>query len=374
VKRERRKRGSLFLDKRVNTWYLQWSRNPDGKRMQKTLGTVEDFPTKSKARREADKHLDEINGVVKFRPADKTFGAIAKRYMQEAMPTRSTTAGAYRNYIENYAIPKWGELLLDEVVTPPANVQIWLEGLERAPKTRFHIKGVMRLVYDFAMSRGEYPIARNPIELVKLKGSTKRTKKVKILTYEEWSRFLKHLTVEPYRTMVILALCLGIRREEVWALKWEDFDFTTNTVTIQRAIVGGKVFDTVKTDASEAPLPLDDGLVGLLLAWRSRTEFKADSDWVWASRFVEGRMPYYLNAVQRDYIIPASIKAGLGKIGWHCFRHTYRSWLNDAGTPLGVQKDLMRHANISTTANVYGGAMPKSMREANSKVVRQVIQ
>jgi len=34
----------------------------------------------------------------------------------------------------------------------------------------------------------------------------------------------------------------------------------------------------------------------------------------------------------------------------------------------------MRHANISTTANVYGAAMDRSMREANEKIVKLVIQ
>jgi hypothetical protein len=41
---------------------------------------------------------------------------------------------------------------------------------------------------------------------------------------------------------------------------------------------------------------------------------------------------------------------------------------------MSVQKDLMRHANISTTMNVYGGGMPEPMREANSAVVRLAIQ
>jgi hypothetical protein len=38
------------------------------------------------------------------------------------------------------------------------------------------------------------------------------------------------------------------------------------------------------------------------------------------------------------------------------------------------QKDLMRHADIKTTMNVYGKAMAEPMREANSEVVRLVIQ
>jgi integrase len=44
------------------------------------------------------------------------------------------------------------------------------------------------------------------------------------------------------------------------------------------------------------------------------------------------------------------------------------------GTPLGIQKDLMRHADIKTTMNVYGGAMPQEMRDSNAALVKMVIQ
>src|SRR2546430_947112 len=43
-------------------------------------------------------------------------------------------------------------------------------------------------------------------------------------------------------------------------------------------------------------------------------------------------------------------------VGWHIFRHTYRSWLDDTEAPVGVQQKLMRHAQASTTMNVYGNA------------------
>lgn len=50
-------------------------------------------------------------------------------------------------------------------------------------------------------------------------------------------------------------------------------------------------------------------------------------------------------------------------------RHTYRSWLDSVGTPVGVQQKLMRHADIRTTMNVYGDAATDEMTEAQSKVV-----
>ena len=40
---------------------------------------------------------------------------------------------------------------------------------------------------------------------------------------------------------------------------------------------------------------------------------------------------------------------------------------------MSVQQQLMRHASIQTTMNVYGQAMPEGKRQANSKVVEMVL-
>jgi integrase len=74
-----------------------------------------------------------------------------------------------------------------------------------------------------------------------------------------------------------------------------------------------------------------------------------------------------------NHLSPAAVKAGLGPIGWHTLRHTYRAWLGDNGEPLTVQKELMRRASIQTTLNTYGGGMIYSMREAHRRVVKQAI-
>ena len=50
------------------------------------------------------------------------------------------------------------------------------------------------------------------------------------------------------------------------------------------------------------------------------------------------------------------------------FLHTYRSWLDETGAPMKVQKELMRHTSIQTTMNVYGRAMTETKRRANSQV------
>lgn len=63
----------------------------------------------------------------------------------------------------------------------------------------------------------------------------------------------------------------------------------------------------------------------------------------------------------------------VGKLGTHSLRHTYRTLLDSTGTPVGVQQRLMRHADIRTTMNVYGGAATEDMKTANRKVVQMVL-
>ena len=46
---------------------------------------------------------------------------------------------------------------------------------------------------------------------------------------------------------------------------------------------------------------------------------------------------------------------------------------DETGVPLTVQKELMRHASIQTTMNIYGKAMTDSKRQAHSKVVEMVL-
>jgi integrase len=173
--------------------------------------------------------------------------------------------------------------------------------------------------------------------------------------------------------MLLVAACLGLRCSEVLGLKWSDFDWEDLTLLVQRAVVAGHV-DAVKTKYSKDRVPLAASLAAVLLRWRARTPFRQESDWVFASPYQEGRMPYREWNVYQHYLRPAGIKAGLGEgIGWHTLRHSYRSWLDETGAPMKVQQELMRHADIRTTMNIYGAAMDESKRRANDKVVEMVL-
>ncbi|HZP24460.1 MAG TPA: site-specific integrase [Terriglobales bacterium] len=359
-----------WLERCGDVWYLRW-RTADGKKSPRKdgrIGTVYEYPTKASVERAAATLRSKLN--LKTSPAE-SFRAVALRYMKEQAPTHHTTERQYRNIVNNHLLPKWGDLALRDI--EPYEVEKWLDGLPLSGKMRSHIRSLLRLIFEFAMKVRLYPIQRNPMELVKVKGATKRVRPVKVLTYDQWVSVLSFIAHPATRIAAMLAMSIGIRREELAGLKWSDFDFANGLVKIQRAVIEGQV-GPVKTENSEAVLPLDADLIPRLLDWRRRSFYQADDDWFLASPYSEGKMPYELQTLGRLYLVPAGVKAGVGRIGWHCFRHTHKSWLNAEGVPLGIQKDLMRHANISTTANVYGRGVLPAMREANSKVVKMVLQ
>jgi integrase len=94
---------------------------------------------------------------------------------------------------------------------------------------------------------------RNPMQLVEIKWISKRKKRPVVLTVEQYYLILA-LIPQPYRTMVMVAQCTGLRAEEVLALEWEDIDFEKLSMRVVRAVVHGRV-KIVKTEYSEDELP-----------------------------------------------------------------------------------------------------------------------
>jgi len=269
----------------------------------------------------------------------------------------------YRSWLRNHILPQWGEKQITDL--QPREVELWLRNLALSPKSKAHIRAMLRIVVDYAMWCGVMDISRNPMELVVVKGATKRTRQPRSLTVEEFRKLVKKLE-EPFRTMAQVAVCFGLRVSELLALKWSDVDWLDGKLHLERAIVMQNV-DEVKTVASRRQVTIAKELLDVLGAWKSTTQFPAETDWIFASPVKLGRLPISYPWLGRR-LQRAADKAGIGKLATHTFRHTYRSWLDAVGTPIAVQQKLMRHTDIRTTMNVYGDCVTNEMAEANCKV------
>jgi integrase len=228
------------------------------------------------------------------------------------------------------------------------------------------LKALLHLLFEKAMLWELIEIQRNPIELVKVTGSSRRQKKPQVLSPEKFQELVAVLK-EPYKTMAIVAMCTGMRISEVLALRWEHIDFKAGAMLVQQGVVNGRI-GKVKTEASHDEIPLDPAFAEVLL------KLKGDrSEGLVFPSHVTGGC-FYAGIIQRQILKPKGEGIGITGLGWHSLRHTYRSFLDETGAPIGVQQKLMRHSNVATTMNVYGSASLKAKQQASSKVVQMVMK
>jgi integrase len=290
--------------------------------------------------------------------------SIVSQYRIEKMPKRLSTRRGYEAWLNNHILPRWRNCPLSELQARP--VELWLESLPLSPKSRVHVRGLIHALWDYAMWRGDAATQRNPMELVTIKGATRRMRKPRSLTVEEFRLFVQQLE-EPMRTIALVCVCFGLRISECLALKWSDVDWLKGKLRVERAIVRQQV-DDVKTIYSGKLMSIDAQMLKVLKGWRQNTRFASEEDWMFASPAQIGRLPVSYPWVWQMFQ-KAAAKAGIGKLGTHSLRHSYRSWLDAVGTAIAVQQKLMRHTDIRTTLNIYGDVVTDEMAEAHSKVV-----
>ncbi len=279
------------------------------------------------------------------------------------MPTRQSTARVYRAFLHNHILPKWGAVNIREL--RPRPIELWLRDLALAPKSKTHVRSLLYGIVKYAMWAGLLELNINPVSLVKNTGATKKVRKPRSLTAAEFHDLLSELR-EPHSSIALLCVCLGLRFSECLALQWQDVDWLGSRLHIRRGIVN-QVVGSVNTVNSEKALNLAPEVLERLKAHRSSTEFPEPSDWVFASPLKLGRLPYSYTGVCVELSRGAKA-SGLGHLGTHTYRHTYRSWLDAVGTPIAVQQKMMRHADIRTTMNIYGDVVTDEMENAGIRV------
>ena len=117
-----------------------------------------------------------------------TFGGICDRYIAEELPERYSTAKSYLSNINLHIKPRWGEYLIGAI--RPMAVEGWLKEMDKSPKTKAHIRSVMHVIFECAARWELFNERRNPIEMVRVKDSTKRRKRPMILTNESFDAVL----------------------------------------------------------------------------------------------------------------------------------------------------------------------------------------
>ena len=171
--------------------------------------------------------------------------------------------------------------------------------------------------------------------------------------FNEW-RAVRHLPPLPdldgemldhLKPLVLLALNTGMRRGELFSLKWADVDLASGIVTVRAA--------SAKSGQTRR-IPLNSEAAAVLKAWR-----KAGTKHDLVFPGAEGER---LTNIAKSWSGVVKL-AGIAGFNFHDLRHSFASKLVQGGTDLNTVRTLLGHSEISTTL-IYAHLAPDNLRAA----------
>ncbi len=234
----------------------------------------------------------------------------------------------YENSIYRHIIPALGKILLVELTANDLQqfyaqmkksgrlnrTETYGEGLSDRMVRACHTRCLTAL--DRAVVDGLIRV--NPAAGCKL--PPQNLKEMQLLSREEMQRFLIQTKEEEHYELFLLELATGLRRGEVLVLQWDDLDFKTGVLRIQRQVYranGELVVSAPKTKAALRTIILPPALLEVLKEYRQQV----DSRWMFPSP-----------AKANSPLDPATVRkrlqtilehAGCKKVRFHDLRHPY---------------------------------------------------
>ena len=177
---------------------------------------------------------------------DMTFGTwLDHWYQRECKPQiRPKTQADYENRIYQHIIPELGSIPLAKLTAADLQqfynrlkeggrllrVEQYGPGLSDRMVKSCHV--TCRMALDQAVAQGL--ILKNPA--LSCKAPVTRPKEMQVLTGEEIQRLLIQAKEDGCFELLLLELTTGLRRGEILALQWDDLDFRTGTLRVERQV------------------------------------------------------------------------------------------------------------------------------------------
>jgi integrase len=240
-------------------------------------------------------------------------------------------------------------------------------------RSRADARDTLRAAYTCAVE--DELLSRNPVAVIRLPAP--RTRKRRWWTVDDARRFLESTRAagEPLYAAFVLILVLGLRKGEVLGLTWElvNLDAAELYVGEQVQRVGHELLRRqVKTETSEAPLPLPELCVAALKLRREQQEAdrkRADGGWIDTGLVFTTRHGTALEPRNFSRSFDRCIvKAQVPRITVHGTRKTCGSLLAALDVHPRVAMQILRHSKIAVTMEIYTEVPSAATRDALKKL------
>jgi integrase len=168
----------------------------------------------------------------------------------------------------------------------------------------------------------------------------------------------------PYCALFYCVALTGVRQGELLGLQWKHINLAARKLRIEQSLWQGQLV-APKTVGSVRTICLGNVLTEVLDAHFQQTAHKAPADFVFCTN--EGSL-LHPDVVRKDVLYPILDRLRIartpGESGFHTFRHSAASILNERTGNLKLTQKLLGHSNISTTKDVYTHISEETEREA----------
>ncbi|HDK7179781.1 TPA: site-specific integrase [Clostridium botulinum] len=345
--------------------------------------------SKKEAENKRDEYLNGIKNGLNIDYKNIILGELMHTWLFEIIRIKVKPSsferyeGIYRNYIKN---SKLFGLKLADLKT--IQVQRYYNELYSDGKTSNVIKNLNKLLrafFNYAVNEGY--ILRNPClgsKIIIPGDKDNKEKEIEIFTDKEIKALKKQLEGNRLKCLILLALGSGLRQGELLALRWDDIDFKTNEIKVNKSIKRVKIIgndgtgkrktieQSPKSIKSNRVVPIPSKLINALEEHKALQEKEkkevgssyVDKNLVFATKL--GKPIVVKNLF--DSYKRILVKSKIPHKKFHSLRHTYATKLFEKGVQLKTVQKLLGHKNISITADTYTHVMPKEKISAADKL------
>lgn len=364
-----------------NSWaiIIDLPPGPDGKRRQK-WHTV--HGTKKEVEKELTHILRDIDQGVIADPNHLTVAEFLERWLSDyaEINLAPQTYRRYRDIIHVHLIPALGRHTLGKLT--PMHIQKYYAEAVRKPRigkteplsstTVLQHHHVLHKALEHAVKWRI--LAINPATAID--PPRKERNEMQTLTTEQATKLMESARGYTLYVPIALALLCGLRRGEIFAIRWSDIDLITGRLQVRRSLdytSGKAIFKEPKTDRGRRMVALPARMVEILRQHKNEQEIlktmKSDEyhDQGLVCCLDDGRPVLYAVNDSFNRILK---RAALPHIRFHDLRHSHATALLGAGVNPKIVSERLGHSTISLTMDVYSHVLPDMQREAAAKIDR----
>jgi integrase len=320
--------------------------------------------------RDVEKKLNELRsnadrGIV-YEDESLTVGTYLRRWLADSVKdtVRQRTYEGYEHVAERHIVPTLGRLKLKNLT--PAHVRgLYRERLDSglSPRTVQYAHTTLNKALKQAVADGLIP--RNAAASVK--APRPRPTEIRPLDRKQVRTFLDSASDHRLEALYVVAVTAGLREGELLALRWEDVDLeaATPTLHVRRTLSearSGRIFEAPKSGKGRQVRLTRTAAEALKGHRISQNEEKLATGARWQDHGLvfpssvgtpmgARNLTRHFKGLLKGAGLPQSFR-------FHDLRHTCATLLLRQGVHVKYVQELLGHADISLTLNVYSHILP----------------